>query len=358
MRLSASRDIQSVFTDEMTRSSETVNGRKLSFSITNIYDSLVENDDEFKDIFLRLSNFEFLTLKYIKKTLQGLIRFSFLCQPVNDEITTTTINLRWVMKEDDSRYSSFGNCIQVFNHALNCINNFLDSVGAEDLQNYFLYLDNPSCPYDIPFDYASMEAEKIHRVENIVFYHPPDFIEILKVRVAYKKTLKDIVPKNILDKIDVCSYKTERSQTGDFKTNREYRWETMRCSPQGASKKSCWEIEVKLMKQICEMKNFPENVELPNNIDRINRNITLCPVMLEKLDYNDLLEEGNNTIHGESTMQLGHLKPKSNSLGTHNKDNISWISKEGNRIQGNNSIDEIHEKIISLSDRIIEQRKE
>ena len=355
MGLSVSRNIQSIFISEMTRSSETVNGRKLSFSMANIYDDLVENNNEFEDICLNLSGF--LNSKYVKKTLQGLIRFAFLCQPVNDEITTTTINLRWIMAEDDSRYSSFDNCIQVFNHTLGCINNFLNNVSSENLEYYSLYLDNPSCPYDIPFDYVSIEVEKIHRVENIIFYSPSDFIKILKARIAYKKILNDIIPKKILGKIDVCSYKTERSQTGDFKTNREYRWETVRCSPQGASKKFCWEIEVKLMNQICEMKNFPDNVKLPDNINEIERNTTLCPVMLEKLDYNDLLEDGNNTTHGESTMQLGHLEPKSNSLGAHNKNNISWISKEGNRIQGNNSIDEIHEKIISLSKRITEQRK-
>lgn len=359
MRISASQEIKSAFVEEVQRSSETINGRKISFSVANIYDSLIESNQEFKSIYLNLSNVRFLTSKYAKKTLLGLIRFSFLCQPVNDDVTTTIINLRWEMPESDSRYSSYENCIEIFNHTLVQIVDFLDNIdegSAEDLANYFLYLDNPSCPYDIPFDYISMSVDQLHAVGNITFYSPPDYIKILKARVLFKNILKDIIPKKILGKIDVCSYKTERAQTGRFKTNREYRWETVKDSPQGASKKSCWEIEVKLMKQICEMENFPNNIEFPEGIATIERNSTLCPVMLEKLNFNDLIEEGNNTTHGESAMQLGHLQPKSNTSGAHNKDNVSWISKEGNRIQGNNSIDETHDKIIDLSSRIVERR--
>ena len=359
MALSVKEKIKSVFQNEAQRSSQVVKGRKLNFKVLSIYDSLLEQSNEFEAIYLNLSNSRFLTSKYSKKALIGLIRFSFLCQPVNDEVSSTIFNLRWQMSQDDSRYSSFENCVDIFNYALDQLNSFLDNLddeSAEDLGHLFMYLDNPSCPNDVPFDYVSMSVEKIHEISNIAFYSPPEYLEVLKLRVAFKTMLKDVIPKKILGKIDVCSYKTERAQTGLFKTNREYRWETVSGSPQGASKKMCWDIEVKLMKQICEMENFPQTVEFLEDLGELERGSTLCPVMLEKLDFNDLIEEGNNTTHGESAMQLGHLKPKSNTLGAHNRDNVSWISKEGNRIQGNNSIKETHDKIIDLSSRIIERR--
>ena len=77
--------------------------------------------------------------------------------------------------------------------------------------------------------------------------------------------------------------------------------------------------------------------------------------MLKPLNFNDLTEEDQNTVHGESKMQLGHLDPKSSKIGNHTENNISWISKEGNRIQGNHSVKEIHREIISLSQRILNQ---
>lgn len=332
---------------EHERSSHTQNGRKISFSVPKVYESLLEDSD----VGAKISSVsEKIGGRGAKQIFQGLLRFSFLCQPVNESVTTTIFKLRWLMNGSDSRFAEYDSCVEIFDKIYDQIVSDLNN-GEKEIKLIQYYLDNPSCPYDVPVDYSDLSLDAIHKPENVTLLHVNHIISTFEKRVKLREILSPILPKKILEKVNVSSYKTERSLTGAFKSNREYRWEVVAMSPQGATKAGCWDVEIKLLEQILAMENCPVE-ELPEELRYLEESKTLCPVMLSPLDFNDLVEEGNSATHGESNLQLGHLNPKSVNLGAHNKDNISWISKEGNRIQGNNSIEDIHQIIIDLSGRI------
>lgn len=61
-----------------------------------------------------------------------------------------------------------------------------------------------------------------------------------------------------------------------------------------------------------------------------------------------------NPTHGNSNFQVGHLNPLKlddpNSLiFGHTPENISWISKDGNRIQGDMSLKETRNLLIRIT---------
>lgn len=340
---------------EKLRSSQIKNDRKISFKVNNVLNELLEKEPSIKEINKELEGIlesKKKDKKISKNILLGLVRFIFLCQPVNESVTSTIFSFRWDMLNSDSRYASLDSCIDIFNQFTKKIIDFLDSSNDEDIESFIAYINFPSCPYDIPLDYITLATTPIHRNDNIILYSPDDFGTIFKKRKLLIELLSSIeLPSKIFEKIDVSAYKTERSLTGDFKTNREYRWETISNSDQGATKKNCWMVEIKLMEQICCMEGFPRE-KIPSDLNDLKEFTTVCPVMLLPIQYDDLIKEGKNSTHGESLIQLGHINPKSNHLGAHNKDNISWISNEGNRIQGNSSIEEIHKKITELVNRL------
>ena len=76
---------------------------------------------------------------------------------------------------------------------------------------------------------------------------------------------------------------------------------------------------------------------------------TTCPITLEKLSYEKLSNELLNPNHGKSSFQVGHLDPLKND-GTHIADNIAWVSDEGNRIQGDNTLEQTRSLLMRIFD--------
>ena len=78
--------------------------------------------------------------------------------------------------------------------------------------------------------------------------------------------------------------------------------------------------------------------------------IATCPITGERLDYDKFVNDVLHPSHGRSAFQVGHLNPlKTVSTGEswgHTASNISWISDDGNRIQGSLSMAEVDELLI------------
>jgi hypothetical protein len=94
--------------------------------------------------------------------------------------------------------------------------------------------------------------------------------------------------------------------------------------------------------QLCAFEGFPPASRevlqaqgvLPDRLE-----VFRCPVTQEPLSFPLFREALLNPQHGKSEFQVGHLNPlkldePGNDVAGHTADNISWISEDGNRIQG------------------------
>ncbi|MBT2584209.1 hypothetical protein [Planococcus sp. ISL-109] len=152
-----------------------------------------------------------------------------------------------------------------------------------------------------------------------------------------------------LDKIKTKTYLTDRSLSGSYKTNREKRWECHPQSVQFALRSECWKIEKALLLQICRFNNAPKALVeklIENKLLNMDFTKFTCPILGDTIDFNDFKDAIINPDHGKSRYQVGHMNPlKSVSEGTfgHTAENISWITEDGNRIQGSLSLAEVDE---------------
>jgi len=185
--------------------------------------------------------------------------------------------------------------------------------------------------------------------ENIVWLW-----DDLPRRVVYLRTilrnlenasLADFFRKAYAKKIKVKTYLTDRVQTGDHKTNREKRWETHPASVHYALRRSCLDIEYALVAQICQFKGFSQDLQrklqelkvLPDELK-----VFRCPITMEPLSFEAFRAEVLDPQHGKSSFHVGHLNPlkaiNDDPKSGHTGANISWISEDGNRIQGHHSL--------------------
>lgn len=148
--------------------------------------------------------------------------------------------------------------------------------------------------------------------------------------------------KVLEDKVRVKTYLTDRALTGEHKTNREKRWEAHPHSVQFAERRQCMAIEHVLMTQLCAFEAFPADFRRTlqdGNILPASVRIFRCPITLDRMSFAAFREEVMNPVHGKSGFQIGHLNPlkldaQSEGASGHTADNISWVSADGNRIQG------------------------
>lgn len=79
-----------------------------------------------------------------------------------------------------------------------------------------------------------------------------------------------------------------------------------------------------------------------------------CPVTLEPLSFLLFRTALLNPQHGKSDFQVGHLNPlkldqPGNDSAGHSADNVSWISADGNRIQGSLSLHNVQELLRKIA---------
>jgi len=161
----------------------------------------------------------------------------------------------------------------------------------------------------------------------------------------------------LLKKVQTKAYLTDRRQTGDYPTNREARWETHPESPQFATYTECVKVEVKLLAQIFSFLKAPKIVldgKLTRRMEQIlgheiEPGSFHCPISGQKINYDAFMKSVRSSEHGRSTYQVAHIVPLATEGGRHNAANISWITELGNRVQGEDSLDDIVEEIFSMA---------
>lgn len=292
------------------------------------------------------------TMRHIQ---DSLVRNSFLIELVNRDITSTKFQTRWCpdLIEDDPRYADYETCLAIAEKLIRQI----ASLSRNDQIALGEFAEHNSVPYELPFDYIDRFATHLHSVENISLF----FDEVAKRAIALRTLLQDenanpdaqVFRQIYKDKIQIKTYLTDRAQTGLYQTNREKRWETHPQSVQYALRLDCMAIESKLLLQVAMfqganpalVKMLQDKGYLPDSFQ-----IATCPITGERLDYGKFVNDVLHPSHGCSAFQVGHLNPlKTVSAGEswgHAASNISWISDDGNRIQGSLSMAEVDELLI------------
>lgn len=269
------------------------------------------------------------------------------------------MTVRWGdrLSSTDPRRTTYDECAAVAELLLRELCDYLAYPANRELLNAFL--GRSVIPYELPIDYARTDGQ-LHTPGNVIWlFDDAEVARAIRLRNAILDV--DIVGDaaqaiaTVLDnKIKVKAYLTDRALTGEFKTNREKRWETAARSHQFALRRDCMGIERALLERVARMDGFPITAG-----DRLrdaglleDRETTRCPITLDKLQYGALAAEVLNPVHGKSRFHVGHLNPLKaggrEGEARHVPENVSWISEDGNRIQGSLSMAEVR----SLLDRI------
>lgn len=317
----------------------------------------VFNDTEFTTFKTQIE--EHFTSQQTKKILQAVLRFAFFIEPVKQpKIETTKFEVRWAGSlSEDPRYCAYEDCLLIFRKLLNDV---IDQLNNEENKSLLKIIVNHSLTaYELNIGYINrIQNGSIHTIENVSFFWGNEIKQVYQLR----QYLLNPNNHNYIDffketysKIAVKSFLTDRVLTGLHKTNREKRWECHPNSVHFALRNECLAIESKLIKQICHFDGFPiELRELltEHNVIIFNNEVTKCPVTLAPLSFERFQNEVLNPIQGKSSFQVGHLHPlkslDENEYSGHTADNISWISSEGNRIQGELSVEETRELILRI----------
>jgi len=296
--------------------------------------------------------------------LTSLIRNIFLIELVNDDISSTKMEVRWVIKESkgkkqekydntDPRFCSFQDCLKIF---LKLLEELRSSIDKDEVKTILiLYQKYNILPYELPLDYmrsplADHSITHIHTINNINWIWDETYKKTLELREilmdSTKNTKSDLFSSILKDKIKVKTYLTDRVQTGVHKTNREKRWEVHPESVHFASRRECFFVERKLISQLSFFVEFPKEIFdlVKDKIILEANSVYRCPVTLEPLNFPQFENEVKKPLHGKSIFHVGHLNPlklkTDDPTSGHTYQNIGWFSEEGNRIQGNLSIKE------------------
>lgn len=285
---------------------------------------------------------------------ESLLRAAFLIELVKTpKIETTKMEVRWTarLNSDDSRYADFEDCYQIFQDGMVAVE---DAVNDAEKREIFVILSRKRLvAYEIPLDYKHREiSSHIHRSDNMVWLWDDEKVkQAIRLRMfltdrANNSHITAFV-KAYKDKIQVKTYLTDRVLTGEYKTNREKRWEVHPASVHFAFRRNCMEIEYELVNQLCQFEGFPldlkrllENAELIVSTETSYR----CPITLDPLHFDKFVDAVSHPTHGKSLFQVGHMNPlkaiNDDLYSGHTSANIGWISSDGNRIQGSLTLDQ------------------
>ncbi|WP_027156696.1 hypothetical protein [Methylobacter luteus] len=344
-------------------------GKTKSYSVAKIKDWLFAqelNDTDRVGTSLKKIKECLPTKRLHEKVVANLLRFSFLIELTNLTVGSTKMKTRWLpglilMPQEgsfepiqgtfkignDPRASSFEECCEIF---IYCLNTVACKVSENELsiQELNSLLENTSVPYEFVFDYIDPKINPVHKVENIGWVLNDDIQWLIKARPIIWPSLN----KQLKDKIQTKTYKTDRALTGKDKTNRAKRWEVLSDDFQHATLTECWSVERKLLTELVGFEGFPREIKEKLNDQGLlgSFNVSRCSVTLESLNFNTLLSP---VVHGRSDYQVGHLYPLKRG-GKHKGTNVCWQSSDGNRIQGDLTINET----IELFNNIIKRKQE
>lgn len=300
------------------------------------------------------------------KLANAIFRHVFLIELVktDSKIETTKFQCRWfdeLKASDDPRYCSFDECVTIASDLFADLNGtWLKKPDHVTLLN--LCFDNSLLPYEVPLDYVdrplpAKPGMRIHRRGNLTWMCTDTMIRTLKLRNFLTKSSsspdREFFRNVLSDKIQVKTYLTDRVLTGEYKTNREKRWEVHPYSVHFALRRTCMEIEYALIQQLCAFDGFPEEwraILQREGILPIDLPEYRCPVTLDKMSFQSFRSELADPSHGKSRFQVGHLNPlklddPTATASGHTAQNIGWVSADGNRVQGSLGIAEVRTMI-------------
>ena len=336
--------------------------------MNRLYDAFLPKILEYNDVQDHYSILQEVTAssRNLGNIMRGIIRHAFLVEPVKlPKVETTKIRVRWYEDTDpelvglrydpsDPRYCTFDDCLTIFRHLLQVFTERqLEDPGHREMVQ--TCQDYNCVSYELPIDYAERTVhfqgrQRIHCPGNVIWIDDAQFLAGLRFRrdlLNPRSNTEAALFAKIYSKVKVKCYLTDRALTGTAKTNREKRWEAHPDSVQFAFRRDCLAIEARLMRQIVDFVGFPltlrRALEQQGLVDPKTDDF-VCPVTLEPVSFAEFRESIMRPQHGRSEFQVGHLSPLKldqpalAAAAGHTPDNVSWISADGNRIQGSMSL--------------------
>jgi hypothetical protein len=315
-----------------------------------------------------------LDARLFSLVVENLVRFSFLIELTNLKVTSTKMKTRWLpatiqMSQagsftpvdgtfepgSDPRASAYEECAAIFTKGCNLICDKYQSDAA--VGDFLRALSQHSrVPYELPFSYKDPAATRSHTEDNVVWALTDDIQWLLNARKllgAASGTEREALRETIKKKLEVKVFKTDRSLTGKDKTNRAKRWEVLSDDFQHATIEQCWSAERQLTQDLVGFEGFPADLQnrfVSESLVLSDQPQTRCPVTLEILSFQTLSASVLDPTHGVSDYQVGHLHPLKRG-GRHEGANVRWQSADGNRIQGDLTIDETTALLDGISQR-------
>ncbi len=296
--------------------------------------------------------------------VKNCMRFAFLIELTNLTVKSTKMKTRWLPGQimmpqpgsfihvrgqfepgNDPRAATFETCVGIFQ---NCLTEIVQRYREDPRLGEALtsLSRNSSVPYEFVFDYIDAFAVPVHVPGNIKWAFNDDSSWLIRARPIMRGALAE----SLVTKIQTKAYKTDRSLTGKDQTNRAKRWEVLAGDFQHASLAQCWSVERRLLEDLACFDGFPLAVRAQLEAeDLLNDEVspTRCPVTLDVLTYDRF---GEDLVHGRAEYQVGHLHPLKRG-GFHQGENVRWQSADGNRIQGDLSIEQTAELLEGIAQR-------
>ncbi len=174
-----------------------------------------------------------------------------------------------------------------------------------------------------------------------------------------KRGFKEIgVAAGLVTAVERRALRSGRSQTGEFKSNRQSRWRLQPNDPQYGTEIDSKIILVKLLCQILEFQEAP----IPSDAIQAIAHKYLKrtprqgqyrdPLTRERLSYRQMVAEYQDPRQGMSNFHIGHEDPTVQPK--HTPSNVSWRSARSNLIQGDLTLREARTKFVELIARYFE----
>ena len=336
---------------------EIVAGKR--FSMPQLYQRVWPLLEQHQSVSPHVSGLRTTLGEHYRHMGQAVLRHVFLIELVKlPAIETTKVRARWFEQlRDDPRSCSFDECLTIASDLIRDLaTGWLDDSAHAEV--FRVCCQHGLLPYEAPIDYGTRpltgeQPTRIHRQGNLSWVCDETVVRTMRLREYLTTPGQSPDPeffKKVLDdKIKVKTDLTDRALTGVHKTNREKRWETHPSSVQFASRRECIAIEYVLTTQLCAFDGFPAQTRqvlqdrgiLPQDLSTF-----CCPITLDPISFADFRAELLSPTHGKSNFQVGHLNPLKLDATVdentgHTADNISWISADGNRIQGSLALDAV-----------------
>lgn len=189
---------------------------------------------------------------------------------------------------------------------------------------------------------------------------PTTIAEVELHRRQVKAELRRVgVPNKLITNISTRALKSGRRQTGQFQSNRDSRWTLNPLDPQYGTELDSKIIEVRLMAMALQFDNAPAINEPVRTMleeqylaEQITAGTYRDSLLLERMDFNEFIQEAIQPRHGMSNYHLGHEDPT--LTPKHVPENISWRSHRSNLIQGNMTLRQARIYFVKLIARYFE----